>query len=679
MILAHKKILSAFSVSILAILLGLFIYAHAFDAPFQFDDNRTIVENPAIKHLADVRAIWDFDPSRFLTHYSFALNYYFSDVDVHSYHVVNFILHLLVCFLVYIFLNLTFQTQTRKISNSAQILTLAVFGALLFLSHPVQTQCVIFTVQRANLLAALFYLATLILYIFYRRRNNQLCYILALVMALMGVFTKPNFITLPLAILLYEIYFFNVSDLKKFKGLMRIVPFFLIVSIIPFLLLLWRHQAIDFSSILDATRETPKIARKDYLLTQFNVFMTYFRLLILPINQNLDYDYPIARNLFSFPTFLSFSVLVGIFALAVRTFKTQKLFSFAIVWFFLTLSIESSIFPISDVIFEHRLYLPMVGFVMIVPFYLRRFIADKKLFIILMCAIIALMSIVSYRRNEVWRDRIGLLLDIVKKSPNKARVHNNLAVEYHNMGDFDYAEREYKQAISLDQHYAHPHNNLGDIYMMRGQIDEAKKELDEAITIKPNYEAPYYNLGNIYQKLGDTKKAAENYLKALKINPSFAQAHAALGGLYLTQGDLVRAKFHLFEAIRFNPDFEQSYYHLGDVYLNEKNFQEAIAQYRKAIERKPDTYSAYNNIGNIFDMTGNLERAKENYLAAIAINPQYANAYFNLANTARKLGQIKESVEMLMKARDLYQSQKNEKMVLLCEDRLKELYKAIKE
>jgi hypothetical protein len=113
----------------------------------------------------------------------------------------------------------------------------------------------------------------------------------------------------------------------------------------------------------DATQETAAISRNDYLLTQFNVIVTYIRLLFLPINQNLDYDYPLAHSLFAFPTFLSFLFLVMLVIVGVWIFRKSRLISFGIFWFFITLSVESSIIPIRDVIFEHRVYLPSVGFV----------------------------------------------------------------------------------------------------------------------------------------------------------------------------------------------------------------------------------------------------------------------------------------------------------------------------
>jgi hypothetical protein len=108
---------------------------------------------------------------------------------------------------------------------------------------------------------------------------------------------------------------------------------------------------------------TTGITATTYLLTSFNVIWTYVRLLFLPINQNLDYDYPIAKTLFEFPTFLSFVghlIVVGA-AFWLYKKKGMLLIPFGVAWFYIGLSPVQSFVPIIDVIFEHRLYMPSIG------------------------------------------------------------------------------------------------------------------------------------------------------------------------------------------------------------------------------------------------------------------------------------------------------------------------------
>jgi hypothetical protein len=109
---------------------------------------------------------------------------------------------------------------------------------------------------------------------------------------------------------------------------------------------------------------TNNITPWNYLFTSFNVLWTYIRLLFLPINQNLDYEYPMAMTLFEFPTILSFigHILVAGAALWLYAKKRWTLIPFGVAWFYITLSPTQSFVPILDKIFEHRVYLPSIGF-----------------------------------------------------------------------------------------------------------------------------------------------------------------------------------------------------------------------------------------------------------------------------------------------------------------------------
>jgi len=163
---------------------------------------------------------------------------------------------------------------------------------------------------------------------------------------------------------------FKGAFLEDVRRLPYMALYILSVGIIPSVTWGLKKPLGDVVQSVGRIYETLSITPKDYLLTQFNVLLTYIRLLFLPINQNLDYDYPVAHslfepftnNLFHLPTVVSLLVLAAIVAFAVYMLPRSRLIAFGIFWFFLTASVESSIIPIRDVIFEHRVYLPSAGF-----------------------------------------------------------------------------------------------------------------------------------------------------------------------------------------------------------------------------------------------------------------------------------------------------------------------------
>ena len=138
-------------------------------------------------------------------------------------------------------------------------------------------------------------------------------------------------------------------------------------------------KSVDFIGMRRVLETPPGISPWQYLFTQFRVIVTYIRLLFIPINQNLDYDYHIVKSLFELPALASLIFLGSILTIAIRIFSKYRLISFGIFWFFLTLLPESSIIPIKDVIFEHRLYLPMVGFSFFLVSYIYYIFENKTL------------------------------------------------------------------------------------------------------------------------------------------------------------------------------------------------------------------------------------------------------------------------------------------------------------
>lgn len=150
----------------LLIIIGSAAYSNTFHSSFQFDDEWNIANNPDIRNLSDLRAIFNFMPTRFITDLSLAANYHFGRNNVLGYHIFNLLVHLCAAIMVWWLIVLTLQTpalRDKKISGHSGII--AFFTALIFVSHPVQTQGVTYIIQRAASLAALFYISALAFYV----------------------------------------------------------------------------------------------------------------------------------------------------------------------------------------------------------------------------------------------------------------------------------------------------------------------------------------------------------------------------------------------------------------------------------------------------------------------------------------------------------------------------------
>ena len=593
-------------------ILGILAYSNTFQVPFVFDDESSITQHHVIKNLHDYifagseyRNNPNYNPRRFIGYLTVALNYHWGGINVTGYHIFNLAVHITTALLVYVLVRLTLRTpffgergprigDPEKLYHALPIvhrLPLPLLAALLFVSHPVQTQAVTYTIQRLTSLATLFFVLSLISYI-----KGRLCaetsgrlftlravtwFALALLSALAAMWTKEISFTLPFVVALFEFSFFKNTLRKK---ILCLLPVMVLLVVVP-LAVLGTDKPIDelISDIAEKTRLQTDMPRLDYLFTQFRVIVTYLRLLIFPVNQNLDYDYPIYRSFFTPPVFLSFLLLLALFALAVYLLYRSKagirdsglgdsmsgfsvpasrfslpesrLISFGILWFFVTLSVESSFIPIVDVIYEHRLYLPSVGAFLAIStlaaILLRN--APPKAVYVGAAAVVLILGGATFARNAVWGDAVSLAEDIARKSPAIARAHYNLALALVDVGRSDEALREAAISAKIDREDARPWNLIGTILAKKGRNDEAIEAFSLALELYPD--APYtrLNLGTVYLSKGMMGKALEHFSIAARLDPNDPEIYNKIGKAYSISSNTKEAMEFFERAVALDP------------------------------------------------------------------------------------------------------------------------------
>ncbi len=591
---------------------GLLAYSNTFTVPFQFDDDGYIVNNPIIRsfhyflHPTEITTLNQQSPTafplglryafmtRFLGYFSLALNYHLHGVDVAGYHIVNLLLHIINGFLVYLILRNTFRTDlfsnlAAEIGSNSHDM-IALLSSLLFVCHPIQTHAVTYITSRFVLLATFFFLLSLFLYISSSISTTDgkrhVLYAAALVSAAAAMVTKEFTFTLPLVIMLYDLVFLSRSISERIKTL---VPFSLTLFIIPALVFIQqgKFQSLDSTMRIITAANVSQISRSDYLLTQFRVIIIYIRLLFFPVNQSIDHDVPVYHSLVQPPVFVSFALLLTLISMAMylcfvsekaRKYPALKVLSFGILWFFITLSVESSIIPLGELIAEYRVYLPSIGMIMAFVS-LAFFVADRnpefmnanKTVITVFCTLaLMILLVTTYVRNTVWKDEITLWENAVKTSPTLVR----------------------------------PHQNLGTYYSMRGRLEDARNELVTALKLDPNNYELHNNLGIVFKKLGDYDRAIREFQTVMAIMPSDAMVH----------------------------------YNLGNVYLEQGRLQEAIQEYKTNLKVVPDYDDAHLNMGIAYKRNGQLNEAVREFMAAIALNPRNESAKSNLASLTREIG-----------------------------------------
>ena len=512
-------------------------YSNTFRASFHLDDLPLIVQNPALR---DLRTLWPPSGSRWLGYVTFALNYRMGGSAVFGYHLVNVLIHVCNGLLVYALAAVTLRTPALRRAELGPLVGryLPLAAGLLFAVHPLATQAVTYVIQRFASLAALFYLLSLVLYAEARLSAEADrpagarvagFATLSVLAAVAAMKTKEISVTLPFVAAGYELLFLRPGR--------RLLPLLILAPLAATPLLVIVQPALR-DVVADAG-----ISSAVYLLTQTRVVVRYLRLLVLPVGQNFDYDFPLSKSLSEPAVLLSIALLlaVGAFAalLLVRALGTRRgaglLGFFGIAWVFVTLSVESSFIPIKDVIFEHRMYLPSAGAAIALGTALLWGVERLRLRAALGLQCAAALSITcaplaaaTYRRNAVWQDELTLWSDVVAKSPGKARAHHSLGVAHFARGELNEAVSEYLLALRIRPWYPEALTNLGNAYAALGRLDEAIRQYRRAVLVAPGLPEAHNNLGNTLAAQGLREEALREYREALRLDPNLPEAKANL-------------------------------------------------------------------------------------------------------------------------------------------------------
>jgi Flp pilus assembly protein TadD len=579
---------------LLILLLGSLAYANSLRVPFFIDDFESIANNEIIRDLGNFLpggSGWEFLPRRVVGYFTFALNYRFGGLDVTGYHLFNLAVHLSTALAVYALVRLTYRSPRLAGSTLVpQAGTVALLAALFFVAHPLQTQAVTYIVQRLASLCTLFYLLSLVLYAAARLRFETLPLTVrggsglipercrapllltgSVVAALLAMGTKEIAFTLPLVVLLYEASFFRGKWLRR---MLYLLPLLLTLPLIPWSIL--TSDAVNplASGFEEQLRAHTDLPRLHYLFTQIRVIVTYLRLLILPTGQNVDYDYPVFTSFFTPPVFLSFLLLAALFSLALclygfrsrdsddaqGTTGDYRLVAFGIVWFFLTLSVESGVVPLADVIFEHRLYLPSIGlFVALAVFIVLGAEKAPSLYLARLALpaamlAIALLTVATWQRNRIWRSEVSLWTDAARKSPAKGRPWYNLGTALIGAGEPEAALPPLQQALKLDPENAEAWHNLGRTYLMLAQYNKALYPLRQSVKLDSELDNAVVNLSIALIYVNQPREAVFRLEQIREKHPELPYVRYNLGLAYLGTGELTLARRELTALNRIAPE-----------------------------------------------------------------------------------------------------------------------------
>ena len=565
----------------LLIFVCILVYINSLSNGFVFDDYAVIIENKYLK-LPGINFASFFNHSYFniaggeasyrpLATLSYYLTYAIAGLNPFFYHLLSLILHMVNVVLVYLLFNLILKHRFA-----------ALIAGLLFACHPALTEAVDCISYNEDLLAAVFFLLAFLFYLkssTHNLRSSRFNYGLSLFFFLLGLLSKEMAITLPAIILLYDVSIKNEVDRQSFS-LQQILSTikdrglfysgYMVVSLL--------YLSIRFFVLYNPQESIKPIYGN---LVERIIFLpghifSFIKLAFFPVNLTADYVFSYPHHFFAISNLIGFIFVAGLVVLSVFVFKNSKEIFFGIWWFFITLFPVYNIIPIYNPFAERFLYIPLIGFCMLVAIAFntlmnQRLSATVTVKVLSSLAIIILLSFyatVTISRNRDWKDSLTLWSKTLMNSPN-----SNIA-----------------------------HGSLGRAYQDLGRLEEAIREYKKAIEIFPDDYKAYYNLGVIYDRQGALKEAVANYKRTIVINPAFINAHFNLGNIYHNQGLLDEAIHQYRKVTELDAADFEARNNLGVVYARQGKLDKAIAQWEKVLEIEPQNKSAGENISKAKEM-----------------------------------------------------------------------------
>jgi len=606
----------------LIIVIGFAVYGNSIKGEFIWDDKRIVEENTLIRDWSNIPRTFTQDVGKELApggggvKYNFyrplqiltyMMDYSLWKLDVRGYHLTNILLHIFAALAMFWFINVICGDHA-----------LSLVASLLFLAHPVHTEAVSYISGRADPLSLSL---TLLCFIFYVRSidsQNKFFYIFMLLSYALAILARENSLILPALILVYH-YAFSGSSGKKIK-LGHYLPIIGITVVYIILRLTMARELLGGERI-------PVGVLFQRMPGFFVAITNYVRLLFLPFDLHMEYGNSFFQM--SNPKAIAgAAILFFLFAYAIRKRRGDGLASFSILWFLVALLPSSNLYPIGAYMAEHWLYLPSLGFFLILAGVIRK---KNLLCFFSIIALIVFYSVLTVRQNSYWRELIPFYERTLKYAPESARLHNNLGVAYHNIGRYEEAKAAYEKSIAIDPNYLETFCNLGTAYHDLGRYDEAITAYNREITINPSYPKVYNNLGAAYSDIGEYEEAAASYKKAIGLDPKKVEMYCNLGFVYYKLGRYKEAIGLYKKAVAVDPNYVKAHNDLGMVYHGDGDYEKAIAAYEKAMEIEPASAEIYFNLGIAYEVIGRRRDAIGVYRRAIAADPDYAAAHNNLA------------------------------------------------
>ncbi len=550
-----------------------------------------------LSHMADMQ-IWGLNPG--------------------MHHLTNVFLHTLNAILLFVFL----RFATGEFWKSTVV-------AALFALHPLHVESVAWVAERKDVLSTLFWMLTMIGYVWYVRQPSVKRYLLVVGCFALGLMAKPMLVTLPFVLLLLDywplkrpVLVIRAEDAPEggtgFLPIKSSGVIFLVREKIPLFALTALSCTLTFIA-QKGGGAVKAVAMDTRIANALTSYASYLWKTIWPVDLAVYYPLSISISPLEAIGALVFVMLVTAAVLLLAR-KLPYLVS-GWLWYLGTLVPVVGFIQVGTQSMADRYtYVPLIGiFIMAawgVPELAKSLSAKREILGASAAAVLIVLTILSWRQIGFWKDTISLFT--------------------------------HSLSITRNNHVAH--TAMGSCLVDRGDMERSIRHYSESLRLEPDNPKTLYDMGVVLDKKGELDEAMKYYLRAIEINPSMDSAYVNLGVLQLKKGNIQDAISLITRAIQISPGRPEVYYSLGLAYEKGGRFQEAVEQYSKALNIDSGYFRAYRRLGCALVKGGRNDEAARCYIQALKFNPSDLETRVNLAAIYLGTGKLDEAIELYRKA-----------------------------
>ncbi|XP_059167603.1 protein O-mannosyl-transferase TMTC4-like isoform X1 [Physella acuta] len=657
---------STFQAGVIIFMVAVLCFVNSYDGEFVFDDTEAIENNKDLLPSTPISNLLENDfwgrklsnlshkSYRPITVLTFRWNYWAAGgLYPKGFHIVNILLHGFVCVLLMPAYKVVLSINAMHSSPKSSLLC-----SLLFAVHPVHTESVAGVVGRADLLCALFFILSFLMYVKGITRESAFCpsncsylwIIISMSFCACATFSKEQGITVIGICSAYDIlavckynsykmsrsYNYSITVHQKYKNKialednwkMALIKRQLLLTVSAVFLLVVRWRVMGSAPPIFQIHDNPHSFVNGTIFRAINYNYLYaINSWILLSAHWLCFDWSMG----CIPTITSvtdprilvvciFWIVLLLIARRCLCLKSNRSLILAVLLIAVPFLPASNIlFRVGFVVAERVLYIPSAGFCILIVLGLKALCKINKFKHIAFAGFVLLLLVFflrSIQRSSEWRRGISLFKSGEKVCPLNAKVHYNIGKLSADSGNTTLAQLHYRLAIKLNPMYDQAMNNLANILKDNNLTEEAEQLLDKAVSISSDFAAAWMNRGIVKAAL---KKFTE-------------------------------AEFSYKRGIHYRKNYPDCYYNLGNLYLDMGRSQDALEAWHNATVLKPTHWNSWNNAIILLDNLNQHEKAASLALVALRILPNNSALKFSLANVYGKQEKYNESEKLFHEA-----------------------------